>query len=178
MSDELRIIAYKAEVALLELRELLQTGPDLRIVHRFWQPGTECLPGEEVWAVFLVLRGREVRLPLSLAVRLLLNYLAETKHIPQSATQIVAGMRRSDFYARHGSYSGVPSRRKISRSAVKEYIKRLRMALNVAFREAALGLDPKHVLVSRKTTGNEIQYQLRAAIQWVHVADDHSLGIG
>ncbi len=175
MSNELRMVAYKAEAALTELAELLQTGPVIRIIHRFWRSDTECLPGEEIWAIFLLHRGREIRLPLSLAVRVLLNYLAETKHIPQSAAQISAGIRQSAFYAKHGMNSGIALRRNISRSAVKEYVTRLRKAFHLAFREAALNLNPERVLVSRTTVGNEVQYQLRATIQWVHVAAEDSL---
>jgi len=171
MSDSFRSIGYQAETALLELADLLQTGPVLRVYHRFWKPGTECLPGEEVWAISLVHQGREFRLPLTLALRLLLNYLATTRHVPQSATQIAAGIRRSPFCAKHGMNSGICSRRKIARSAIKEYIKRLRTALLVAFREAGLSLDPARVLVSRATAGNEVQYQLVSRIEVVHVSE-------
>jgi len=173
MSDELRIIAYKAETVLRELADLTQNGPFLRAYHRFWIKGTQCMAGEEVWAIVLVSRGREFRLPLSLALRLLLNYLADTRHIPQSATQIVAGLHRSAFYIKHGMNSGVASRRKITRSAIKEYVKRLRLALGAAFRDAAIDLNVEDVLVSRKTMGNEVQYQLRAGVECVHIAGNH-----
>ena len=139
MSDQLRAIGYKAEAALLELADLLQSGPVLRIVHRFWVPGTECLPGEEVWSVAVVCDGRETNVPLSLSQKLLLNHLAETRHVPQSATQIVAGIRQSPFYAQHGMNGGVAARRKISRSAIKEYVKRLRLALGAACKVTGKG---------------------------------------
>jgi hypothetical protein len=84
--------------------------------------------------------------------------------IPQSATQIAAGMRRSAFYVKHGLNSGIPSKRKISRSAVKEYIKRIRKAFDLSFLEIGLDLDPKRVFVSKTTMGNEIHYQLRAGL--------------
>jgi len=175
MSDALRVIAYQAEMVLLELAELFQTGPVLRIVHRFWIPGTECLAGEEIWGIVLLVHGgREIPLPLSLALRQLVNYLAETRHIPQSAAQIAAGMCRSAFYAKHGMNSGIASGRRVTRSAVKEYVKRLRRALSLASREAGINLDPLRVLVSRQTVTNEVQYQLRATIQWVHISDSSS----
>ena len=111
-------------------------------------------------------------MPLSLALRQVVNYLAETRRIPQSATQIAAGMRRSAFYVKHGMNSGIPSRRKISRSAVKEYVKRIRKAFGLSFRKIGLDLDPKRVLVSKTTMGNEVHYQLRARIEWVHLGSD------
>src|SRR5690348_6974651 len=101
MSDDLRIVACNAESVLSGLADQLQNGPTLRIVHRFWHPGTQCLAGEEVWSIALLHRGKELCLPLSLALRLVLNHLAETRHVPQSATQIAAGMRRSPFYVKH-----------------------------------------------------------------------------
>jgi hypothetical protein len=172
MYRELRPIVAKADVLIAELAALLQSGPIVRIVHRFHEAGTYCRVGEEVWAVNLVHRGHEIPLRLSLALRLLVNYLAETRHVPQSAAQIAAGINRASFYTSHGKNSGVVSRRKISRSAVKEYVKRIRKAFNFGFREIALNLNSKSVLVSRITMGNETHYQLRAAIEWVHFGDD------
>jgi hypothetical protein len=172
MSADLLPIAERAEVLLAELAGLSQRGPLLRIAHRFQRLGTDCQAGEEIWAISIVNRGREALLPLGLALRLVVNYLAETRHIPQSATHIAAGMRRSTFYLRHGMNSGIPSKRKISRSAVKEYVKRIRKAFDLSLREIGLNLDPKRVLVSKTTMGNEIHYQLRARIEWVHLGSD------
>jgi hypothetical protein len=174
MFADLRPLAERAEFLLAELAGLSQSGPVLRIVHRFQKIGTDCQPGEEIWAISVINRQREAHLPLSLALRQVLNYLAETRHLPQSATQITAGMRRSLFYTKHGMNSGVPSKRKISRSSIKEYVKRIRAGFEIAFREVALDMDSKRVLVSKTTMGNEIHYQLRATIQWVHVGDDYS----
>jgi hypothetical protein len=172
MYADLRCVAEQVEVLLADLVELAQNGPRLRITHRFHVAGTLCRSGEEIWAISLICRGRETAVPLTLALRQVMNYLAGTRHIPQSASQIAAGMRRSEFYARHGMNSGVPSRRKISRSAIKEYAKRIRRALALAFSEAALHLDPSRVLLSKATMGNEIHYQLRATIEWVHLGED------
>jgi len=171
MYADLRCVAEQADVLLAELTQLAQNGPRLRITHRFQLAGTLCRPGEEIWAISLICRERETPLPLSLALRQVLNYLAETRHVPQNASQIAAGMRRSAFYIKHGMNSGVPSRRKISRSAVKEYVKRIRRALALAFGEAGLRLDPNRILVSKTTMGNEVHYQLRAAIEWMHLGE-------
>ena len=46
--------------------------------------------------------------------------------------------------------------------------KRIRAALQLAFREAGLELDPQRVLVSERTVGNEVGYRLRATVEWVH----------
>jgi len=170
MPTDLQPIIRKAEVLLLELAQLSQVGPSLEIIHNYQVQGVsgQCHPGEEVSRVLLACRGRHTIVPLPLALRLVVDYLARYRHIPQSATQIAAGMRISEFYLRHGMNSGELSRRKISRSAIKEYVKRIRKALAIAFRDAQLGLDPTQVLVSEDTVSNETTYRLRAAVTWHH----------
>jgi hypothetical protein len=165
----LRPIAQKVDLLLLEQRELSQSGPQIRIVHRFRKPGTECSWGEEVFAASVIDRGRPTPIPLPLAPKLLLNYLAEHCHVGQSAAQIAAGIRASLFYRRHGINSGVLTMRKINRPSVKEYVKRLRQALAAAFERAGLAIDPMTVLVSEKTEGNEVLYRLRAHVEWQHL---------
>lgn len=154
-----------------ELNERVVPTCHLRILHRFKKEGTLfCSPGEEIWALILLTsQGREIHLRLSLALRILADYLARTRHIPQSATQIAAGLRQSPFHLKHGRRGGVSQRRKISRSHIRVYIRRLRQALEIAFQEAGLPLDPNRVLVSLPTTGTEVLYQLKAAIEWTHV---------
>lgn len=169
MSNELLRVAWKADVLVSELRGLLQSGPIIRIVHRFREPGTQCRPGEEVWAVFLIEQGNEIPLRLTLALRLLIDHLARTKHVPQSAAQIAAGMRASEFYLRHGANGGVILRRKFGRSSIKEYVRRIRRALELAFSDAGYQFEPSRVLVSLTTFGNERLYQLRARIELIHI---------
>jgi hypothetical protein len=103
---------------------------------------------------------------------MLIDDLAKHRHFPQSASQIEAAMRADPFYAKHGTnamfHNGL--KRAISRSAVREYIKRLRQALELAFEEAALDLDPRHVIVSERTVTNEVGYRLKATCGWLHVS--------
>jgi hypothetical protein len=142
----------------------------LRILHRFAEEGTLfCSAGEEIWAVVLVSQETEIPLRIGLALRLLVDYLARTRHIPQSATQIAAGIRYSTFHLKHGHRGGIAQRRKISRSFVREYVKRLRQALEIASLEAGVAMDPNRVLVSCPTVGAEILYQLKATVEWAHV---------
>jgi len=146
-------------------------GPRFRIVHRFREPGADCLPGEEISLIVLIHRGREYLLPISLALRILFDYLARHRRLPQNAVQIVSGMQADAFYVRHGAnaQTGARQTRRFSRSAIKEYVKRLRRLLQVAFREAGLKLDPFAVLVSKPTEGNEVHYRLRATVEWIHL---------
>jgi hypothetical protein len=120
--------------------------------------------------VELVYRGRLYPLRLSLALRMLIDYLAQHSHFPQSASQIEAGMRTDPFYMNHGTnatfHNGL--KRRISRSAIREYIKRLRLAFGLAFAEAGQALDPRQVIVSEPTVTNEIGYHLKATVEWFH----------
>lgn len=173
MLADLQPIIQKAELLLLELAELNQAGPSLHVVHSYSIRGSvgQCQPGEEVSRVLLAYRGRHTIVPLPLALRLVVDYLGRYRHIPQNATQIAAGMRLSEFYRRHGLNSGELSQRKISRSAIKEYVNRIRKAFAIAFWEAQLLLDPAEVLVSEGTVSNETTYRLRAVVTWHHCVE-------
>jgi hypothetical protein len=164
LSHAIRLIAT-------EIRQLRSTGPNFLIIHRFRMPGTGCLPGEEIFAVYLVQHGRHYHLPLSASLRLLFDYLARHPRAPQSARQIELGILSDDFYAQHGDNSGQRGKvpRRISRTAVREYIRRLHQALELAFEDAGLGIDPARVLIVEGTVGNEVGYQLRASCTWTHV---------
>jgi hypothetical protein len=170
MRDEMDLILRKVELLAVEFQERVTSKCHLRILHRFGKDGMMfCSAGEEVWAVMLVVRDKEIHLRLCVALRLLIDYLARTRHIPQSASQIIAGLRQSEFHLKHGHLGGVPQRRKISRSLIREYVRRIRKALGIAFLEAGLQIDAKHVLVSQPTTGTEVLYQLKALVEWVHI---------
>jgi hypothetical protein len=72
MSDDLRIVGYRVESALLELSELLRAQILIRIVHRFREPGViGCLRGEEIVAAYCVFRHSTCQLRVPLSGRLL-----------------------------------------------------------------------------------------------------------
>jgi hypothetical protein len=167
-SIDLHPVIYKAEALLLERSLLVSSGPRFQVVHRFRISGTRCEAGEEVFAILLLHRGREIPLCLSLAPRLLFDYLGRHRHVGQSASQVAAGMRASSFYRNHAKNSGQMSLRKISRSAIKEYVLRTRRAIEAAIGQTSISLAPSKILVSERTDGNEVLYRLRATIQYRH----------
>jgi hypothetical protein len=171
MQDRRDLVLEKVELLLAELTELRSQGPHFRIHHRFHKPATDCLPGEEVLAVCLVHRGREYSLHLSLALRLIFDYLARHPRFPQSAAQIEAGIRADCFYKKHGTATMGTGKltRSIPRSYVRVYIDRLRTAMGRTFDQAGFEMDPATVLVSHTTAMNEVGYQLRATLEWVHI---------
>ncbi len=170
-NDGLLPIIEEVDVLLAELRELSANGPHFRIVHRFHQLGSDCAPGEEVFAVCLVHRGREYCLRLSLALRILFDYLARHSRQPQSAAQIEAGIRADRFYTQHTEtvMGNEKFTRRIPRSYVRVYIDRLRLSLQTAFCEAGFLINARVVLLSQETFMNEVGYRLKASIEWTHI---------
>jgi hypothetical protein len=170
MSVSLGPVFEKVDLLLSELEELSARGPHFKIVHRFREHGTDCAPGEEIAWALLIYRSREYILALSLSLLLLFDYLAKNRYRPQSASQIISGMCADPFYARHGknARADIKRTRKFGRSAVKEYVKRIRQSLHHAFSEAGLKLDPSAVFASEPTETNEVHYRLKATVEWVH----------
>lgn len=158
------------DVLLAEVRHIRAAGPHFVIAHRFREPGSECLPGEEVFAVFLIYRGRDYQLPLATSQLLLFEYLARHSRLAQSANQIEVGIRADPFFREHATNANVKSSlvRRIPRSAVREHVKRVHDALAIVFHEANLPIDPRKVLVVKETVSNEVGYRLRATCHWTH----------
>jgi len=171
-SDRFVPLLRSIDFILAEQRELAAGGPHLTIWHRFQESKTlGCRPGEEILLISLNVAGRYVPLKVSLALKIVIDYLAIHRHIAQSASQIEAGIRSDRFYANHGSNVKTVSTqtRKICRSAIKVYVQRFRRALTIAALDAGLILDPHSVLISEKTEGNEVLYRLEARVNWRHI---------
>lgn len=168
--NSLSPVLDKVDLLVAEISQLRTAGPHFCIVHRFRIPGSRCLPGEEVFSVFLVYREREYHLRLSLALRILFDFLARHSRFPQSARQIELGIRADEFYKRHArnATGQAAITRRIAHSTVRVLTERLKRALSLAFNEANLPIDPDKVLVSEKTVGIEVLIQLKARCTWVH----------
>ncbi|MBZ5606187.1 MAG: hypothetical protein LAO79_28175, partial [Acidobacteriia bacterium] len=162
--------------ALAEIRRLVAAvgvikRPYLVIVHRFWQRGTECLPGEQVAFVCLVWNGEIFPLRLPLSLLLVADFLGQHRWCAHSAAQIEAGIRNDEFYARHAANARLSRKqtRKIVQGAVKEYIRRLREALRLVLAEARLDRDPAAILRSESLVGREVGYRITLKVYVVHV---------
>ena len=165
------LIIEKVDLLIAELAELRVNGPHFRIVHRFCSQAAICAPGEEIFAIYFMHRGREYLLRFPLALRIFFDYLARHSRLPQSAAQIEAGIRADPFYTYHAA--NVPGHegftRRIPRSFVRVYVERSRSALENAFILGGLLMSPHNVLVSEATVMNEKGYRLKASVEWTHV---------
>lgn len=157
------------DLLLAELREFSSGRLYFRIVHQFRMPGTDCMPGEEILAILLVHRSREYQLRLSPAQLLVADYLLRHSRYAQSASQIATGIHADGFYSGHGTNGAKQRVRRIPRSALKEYIKRIQRALALSFQEAGLHVEPCNVLVSEESVSNHILYRLRAIVEVNHI---------
>src|ERR1035437_6230643 len=169
--NSLSPILNKVDLLIAEISHLRSAGPHFRIVHRFRMPGSDCLPGEEAAAVFLQNRGHEYQLRLSLAQRLLFDFLARHSRLAQSARQIELGIRADAFCQHHAKNANGRTVliRRIPRSAVRVHIQRIHRALSLVFQEAGVGIDPLKVLIAQDTAGNETLYRLKATCGWTHI---------
>jgi hypothetical protein len=170
LNDESDALADTVDLLLTELGVLRSSGPRFIIVHRFQEAGY-CAPGEEVAAVYLAHRSAEVVVPLSVTLRILFDFLAKHSRFPQSASQIAAAIAVDPFYRNHGANAPRAAKldRKISRVSIKEFICRIRYALDAALRSANLAIDVKSILVSEPTMMNEVGYRLKATFEWIHI---------
>ena len=173
MNAKLAPVMKKVELMLLEYRQLKAGRLHFTILHCFRAPGTECAPGEVVAAIYLMQHGREHCVPLSMTLRQVFDFLAKHARISLSASQIATYFRADVFYSRHGSNIATDGklRRRVTRSAVKVYVQRIRQALALSFREANLRVDPCNILASEETGSNEAGYRLRGTFDWLHT--DH-----
>jgi len=175
LSTNYKFLPVWEKVELLQLEgRLLKAGRlHFRIVHRFRAPGTDCAPGEEIFAIFLVYRGHEFFIPLDLTLRLLFDFFARHARVPQGASQIEASFRADPFCREHARNAPGrrPLTRKVSKSSVRVYVERICRALTLSFRAAHLRIDPRDVLVSEETVTNRVGYRLRGTFEWLHT--DH-----
>jgi hypothetical protein len=65
------------DLLIAEISHLRAAGPHFQIVHRFRMPGSDyCLPGEEIFGIFIVHRSCEYQLRLSLTQHIVFEYFA------------------------------------------------------------------------------------------------------
>jgi hypothetical protein len=170
-SSSLAPVAHDVRLLIAELNQLKSSRLPFRITHRYRLPGTECAPGEEVLAICFTPRGNEHQLPLSPALLLLGDYLLRNKQFGQTASQIEAGIDAGSFYSEQYATNARGRRqrmRRISRSAIREYVRRLHEALAIVFEKGNLRIDPRDVLTEEKSVGNQVLYRWNATVEVVH----------
>ena len=170
-NDSFAPVVDHVELLIAELNQLKSSGWPFKITHRFRLPGVDCASGEEVLAICFVPRGHEYQLHLSPALLLVADYLLRHARFAQTASQIASGIHASSFYSEHATNGHGRRQRmkRIPRTAIREYIRRLHRALAMAFHEANLRIDPLDILTVEESVGNQVLYRWKAAVEVVHL---------
>lgn len=166
---DLALVLFSFDLDMVEAKSEESLGIQIVIVHRYSR--TElCAPGEEIVAAYIVYKGKSYWIPLSTTNIILLDYLCRHRGLPQTAAQIARGLSTEPFYQRHAANAqgSILSPPRTTRTAVKEQIMRLRVALRKCFITAQIPLSPEVVLASDRTSGNEVRYRIRAVVRWEH----------
>jgi hypothetical protein len=170
-NDRFAPVIETIELMRGELRELNSRRLYIRVLHGYRTPGTDCMSGEEVLAIFLVHRSREYQLALSPALLLVADYLVRNSRFAQTASQISGGIRINGFYSERYGINGNDPRgriKRIPRTSIREYIRRLHKALALAFHKAKLHVDPVRVLTVEHSVGNQVLYRWNATVEVLH----------
>jgi len=167
--DGMGMLCEAINLLCAETKELERKGPCFEILHRFSQGS--CAPGEEIAGVFLINNDETaLQLPLGLAQRFVIEFLAQHRRIALDAQQILSGLSGDWFYRDHAANSGHRQMKKIRRPAVKVIVQRIREAMATVFTRAHLRLDPYDVLRSYPVEGSKrVLYKLIADVRWRHL---------
>jgi hypothetical protein len=155
------------DLLLSEMNNFERNGPCFQIIHRFSQGS--CAPGEEISTILLAYNSNLYQLPLALSQRFVFDFLAQHRRIGMDSSQIVSGLSSDWFYRDHAANSGHRQLKKIRRPTVKVLVQRIREAMESAFAEAKVKVDPYEVLCSCLAEGSKrVLYKLHADVRWQH----------
>lgn len=152
MAANRNLLIDMIEMLATEYGVLVTSGPGFTIVYG------DTL-GRQPEAVLLTYRGRQYDLRLSPALLALFAYLAHQR-LPQSLTQICAGLAREGYWTKRPS-----------RATVKMWLTRLRTQIARSLADAALPLDPLTILASHPTDSNVRTYSLHAVVTIMSSSD-------
>jgi len=153
------------------------------IIHDYAEVAGECMPGEEVVAIIVVIRGRKFWIPWSPGHLIFVDFLARHRWIAQDASRIAAQMQLDQFVAQHASNApgSCVTTARTSRTAIRKKIERIRGVLQQVFDDEGLDLKASDVIRSEETSTRSVRYRLHANVTWVHwplpEGEDPTLGL-
>ena len=167
MNSRFDLVVEEVNFLVDEAARLRETGPHFSIIHRWHEPGSRCLAGEEVAQVRFMSGGEGFPLKLGLGPLIMFDYLARNRWLPRNASCLAAEMNADPFCMSHGANAPGSRKqtRKFTHGSIKVFAQRIRDAMELAFRKAEVALDPHLVLMS------EPGYRLMARADWLHLVD-------
>jgi hypothetical protein len=147
-------ILEEIEFFIAERNQIASSGPHLIIQYKSDGEGKR-----EIVSVRLVHRFRPFQIKLSRLGRIFVDFLAQRRHMWQTASEIEAGI--DELYANDATHPHSKRRMPlIARRIVKVYVQRLRNTLGRTFEEAGLKADPYHILRTERSESNQVLYKL------------------
>jgi hypothetical protein len=160
MSQRLMLLLEAMDLLRAEATDLAARGPTFKIFVRR-NAGKE-LRAAQLEGACLAHRAQDY--PVRLGTRDLWFFYDLALHRRgRTASQIAVDLRQNPFFAVTGPRSRNPWR--IARSSIRQYVKRVRMAMTATFIDALIGVNVECVLRSETTSGNETLYRLQAQFQ-------------
>lgn len=166
-----------AEIEYLRAKraQVASASPRLVVVHGAHQPLTNCLPGETVEQISLVVHSRTIPLSLSPMGLVIADLLARKRSMFLTASQIEHLLASDPFCIRLGANAPSTPRPavKLARKSIKVYIQRLRSQLGKTLKTVGLATLPERILVSENTElSNVMTYRFAIPCEFVHLNGD------
>lgn len=159
------------QAAVIRLREMRGKGPQFLFVHSTseeyaWQNNGKwgCKIGESVNEVFLLHSGARVMINLAPAPRRLFDFFARrTARRPFSLEEVANAVALDEFY----SYWETGDET-VTSDAIKNNVRRIRMALRVAFKSAKIPIEAERILSTESIDHTDL-YRFRGRATVEHV---------
>lgn len=171
-NSSIRDVVAEIEYLRAKRAQVASASPRLVVVHGAHQPLTNCLPGETVEQISLVIHSRSIPMSLSPIGLVVTDLLARKRPMPLTASQIERLLASDPFCVRFGANSPSAPRRvvRLARKSVKVYIQRLRSQLGKALKAAGHATLPEGILVSESTElSNVATYRFAIPCEFVHL---------
>ena len=162
MNDNYRFAPILEEIEFLiaERNQIACSGPHLVIQYKSDKEGRR-----DIVSVRLIHHSRSFQIKLSFLGRIFVDFLAQRRHVPQTAAEIEAGI--DGLYAKDTTHPrGSRRRHLITRRMAKVYVQRLRSALGRTFQDAGLRTNPYRIVLSERSETNMALYRLRCTAEW------------
>lgn len=169
MNRQLEPLAHRIDFLLFARERNRRSRLTLILTHCY--VGAEwygCRSGEAVSAAQFCHLGQLIDVPLSTRLLIVLDAMARSR-ICRSPTQLFVVLANDRFVQQHASdlrRSGL-LRPKISRSAVKMAVSRIRKSISHALTGAGLATGREDILHSADT-GAGIGYRITVPVEWIH----------
>jgi hypothetical protein len=140
------------------------------IIHDYTENPGECRPGEEPVASIMTCHLGSYWIPWSPTHLLTFDFLCRHRRIPLDAWSIAAKMQLDPFVLQNAANApgNIPRPARMSRTGVRQQIKRMRDVLANLISEESLDLDAWDIIRSIESSTRTVRYFIDAELSWRH----------